>query len=273
MLKLRGHHLLCIQGFQGQGYSRDFVENMASIIQELEENLGQPVELVASCDSICARCPWNRDGTCSIKGPNSEERLGLRDRRVLRAIGAREGAILTFREVQSRITGLLEEFGLESFCEGCRWLALCRSAEYRRVAREVRLVMKPVELNIKTKQRNEAVDITRSVAQAIMESGVTEGFCIVFVPHTTAAVTINENADPDVREDLLDFLSRVVPVTWPQNHVEGNSDAHVKSSLVGTSVTVIISSGRPLLGTWQGIYFLEFDGPRERRVMVKIIGS
>jgi secondary thiamine-phosphate synthase enzyme len=125
-------------------------------------------------------------------------------------------------------------------------------------------------LDIKTNAREEMVDLTPKIEAAVAASGVENGLCTVFIPHTTAGVTINENADPDVREDLLAALRRTVPDGVPYRHGEGNSPAHVKASLVGSSVTVIIEGGRLRLGTWQGIQFCEFDGPRARKVWVKV---
>jgi secondary thiamine-phosphate synthase enzyme len=115
------------------------------------------------------------------------------------------------------------------------------------------------------------LDITRQVQDKITQSGVDKGICIVFVPHTTAAVTINENADPDVQIDFMKEINKIVP--WEDNyrHCEGNSSAHLKASLMGFSETIIIDRGRLLLGTWQGIYFLEYDGSRTRTVYVKIM--
>jgi len=126
-------------------------------------------------------------------------------------------------------------------------------------------------LDIRTNAREEMVDLTPEIEAAVAASGVENGLCTVFVPHTTAGVTINENADPDVREDLLAALRRAIPDGLPYRHGEGNSPAHVKASLVGSSVTVIVEGGRLRLGTWQGIQFCEFDGPRARRVWITII--
>ncbi|HAE51875.1 MAG TPA: hypothetical protein DCG30_01290 [Ruminococcus sp.] len=117
------------------------------------------------------------------------------------------------------------------------------------------------------------VDVTNEVKAAIRESGVNEGICVVFCPHTTAAITINENADPDVKTDFVEGMNNSFPDLTIFKHAEGNSDAHIKSSSVGASETVIIRGGKPLLGTWQGIYFCEFDGPRNRKFFVKIIGG
>jgi len=126
-------------------------------------------------------------------------------------------------------------------------------------------------IDVRTTGRDEMVDITARVAEAVAESGVRDGVATVYVPHTTAGVTINENADPSVVADLLAALDRAVP--WRQafyRHGEGNSAAHVKSSMVGCSAQVLIRDGRPVLGTWQGIYFCEFDGPRSRKAIVAV---
>ena len=124
-----------------------------------------------------------------------------------------------------------------------------------------------------TRSRNEIIDITAQVARVVRESGVADGLCVVFVPHTTAAVTINENADEDVRHDVLKSLAELVPEHEPYyRHNEGNTDSHVKTALVGPSVTVIVEGGRLVLGTWQGIQFCEFDGPRTRTVHIKVLG-
>lgn len=121
--------------------------------------------------------------------------------------------------------------------------------------------------------RNELIDITPHVVEMVKKSGVLNGVVYLCCLHTTAGITINEGADPDVRRDISRFFEQLVPVDAPFDHSEGNSDAHVKSSLVGVSVTVLISGGRLLLGTWQAIYFCEFDGPRTRKVAVKIIAD
>jgi secondary thiamine-phosphate synthase enzyme len=117
------------------------------------------------------------------------------------------------------------------------------------------------------------VDITAEVTEAISESGVNEGICVVYCPHTTAAITINENADPDVKTDFISGFDKVFPDFESFRHAEGNSDAHIKSSAVGASETIIVTGGRPLLGTWQGVYFCEFDGPRNRKFYVKVMGD
>ncbi|MCE5279516.1 MAG: secondary thiamine-phosphate synthase enzyme YjbQ [Planctomycetaceae bacterium] len=134
--------------------------------------------------------------------------------------------------------------------------------------------MKTAQFDVKTADRNHMLDITDRVARVVADSGVKSGSVLVFVPHTTAGVTINENADPDVVHDMLAALDKAIP--WRQDfyqHGEGNSAAHVKSSLVGCSATIPIADGRMILGTWQAIYFCEFDGPRTRRVIVTVAGE
>ena len=128
--------------------------------------------------------------------------------------------------------------------------------------------MKRIE--VRTRKRCEMVDITRDVQQCVRESGVLEGLVCVFVPHTTAGVSINENADPDVKRDVMFALERAVPNSGFA-HMEGNSDAHTKAQMTGFSLTVIVEGGRLMLGTWQSIYFCEFDGPRQRQVFVKVL--
>jgi len=123
-------------------------------------------------------------------------------------------------------------------------------------------------LTVATGSRVEMIDITQEVAEAIRRENVSEGLAVVFVPHTTAAVTINENADPDVVRDIIAETNKIVPFEDRYAHSEGNSAAHIKSCLVGPSLTLIVSGGRPVLGTWQAIYFCEFDGPRRRKVLV-----
>ena len=129
------------------------------------------------------------------------------------------------------------------------------------------------QLEIRTVGRDCLVDITAQVQGLLARSGVREGVCTVYVPHTTAGVTINENADPTVRTDLLQALDQIVP--WRNNyeHSEGNSAAHVKASLMGASLSVLVLGGRLRLGTWQGIYLAEFDGPRTRQVWVKVVAG
>lgn len=129
------------------------------------------------------------------------------------------------------------------------------------------------EFALKTPARECLVDITGKVAEVVAGSGVREGLCTVYVPHTTAGVTINESADPDVCRDIVAFLGELVPRRWQFRHGEGNSDAHVKSSLLGSSAQVPVASGRLALGTWQGIFFAEFDGPRTRRVQVVVVAG
>ena len=130
------------------------------------------------------------------------------------------------------------------------------------------------EITLKTTGRNQFIDITRQVESVVIQSGVKSGICVVYAPHTTAGITINENADPTVRKDIINTLEKLVPWREPfYEHAEGNSAAHVKSSLIGCSQTVIVENGKLLLGTWQGIYFCEFDGPRTRRVFVKVIAE
>jgi secondary thiamine-phosphate synthase enzyme len=124
---------------------------------------------------------------------------------------------------------------------------------------------------VRTTTHTEFIDITRSVQQAAEKTGVEDGICIVFVPHTTAAVTINENADPSVPQDIVIELNKIVPFEDRYHHREGNSAAHIKASLLGCSQTVFIESGKLVLGTWQGIFFCEFDGPRNRKVYVKVV--
>ncbi|HUS47345.1 MAG TPA: secondary thiamine-phosphate synthase enzyme YjbQ [Phycisphaerae bacterium] len=134
--------------------------------------------------------------------------------------------------------------------------------------------MKTTSFDVRTHSRSEMIDITSQVATAVGKAGVGEGAVTVYVPHTTAGVTINENADPDVVHDILAALDAAVP--WRQSfyqHTEGNSAAHVKSSMVGCSRTIPISGGRMTLGTWQAVFFCEFDGPRTRRVVVTVIGE
>ena len=125
---------------------------------------------------------------------------------------------------------------------------------------------------VRTSQRCEMIDVTDRVQRIVRDAHVASGYAIVYVPHTTAAVTINENADPDVRQDLLRKLEELIPKSERYyQHGEGNSDSHVKTSLVGNSTLVLIENGRLVLGRWQGIYFCEFDGPRERDLLVKLI--
>jgi len=128
-------------------------------------------------------------------------------------------------------------------------------------------------LDIGTHARAEMIDISAKIKTIVSESGIREGFCYIFNPHTTAALTINENADPDVTRDMLVGLERFVPERGDYRHSEGNSDAHIKASLFGPSMQIMIEDGKLVLGTWQGIYFCEFDGPRRRRLRVRVVAQ
>ena len=123
-----------------------------------------------------------------------------------------------------------------------------------------------MEFKVKSGRRTQLIDITADVQAALHEAGIREGLCMIYVPHTTAAVTINENADPTVKSDILKIIDQVIPFEANYGHMEGNSAAHIKSTLVGASELVAVRSGRLQLGTWQGVFFCEFDGPRRRRV-------
>ena len=133
--------------------------------------------------------------------------------------------------------------------------------------------MEPITLQVKTSAHTQMLDITRQIQDAVTDSGVKSGICTIFIPHTTAAVTINENADPDVVRDFTMEINKIVPWEDGYHHMEGNSTAHLKSSMIGFSEQVIIEDGRLVLGVWQGIYFCEYDGPRTRKVIVKITGG
>jgi len=126
-------------------------------------------------------------------------------------------------------------------------------------------------INIATSKRCEFIDITSRIEKIVKASKTNSGICVIFCPHTTAGLTINENADPSVKKDIIEHLSELVSSGKNYHHLEGNSDAHIKSSLLGSSLNVIIDDGALVLGTWQGIYFCEFDGPRERQIYVKIL--
>jgi secondary thiamine-phosphate synthase enzyme len=128
----------------------------------------------------------------------------------------------------------------------------------------------PITISVKTHTRIDMVDITSSVQNEISKAGVTDGICVVYVPHTTAGMTINEGADPDVCQDMIKKFTDLVPPDAGYRHMEGNSDSHIKTSMIGSSVTVIVEGGRLVLGTWQKIFFCEFDGPRSRKVYVKV---
>jgi len=127
------------------------------------------------------------------------------------------------------------------------------------------------ELSVQTERRTQLLDVTAGVARLVRDSGVLTGVCHLYVPHTTAGVTINENADPDVALDIATALERIAPQSAEYRHGEGNADAHVKAALVGSSATIFISNGQLELGRWQGIFFCEFDGPRLRELRVKVV--
>ncbi|MHA2398600.1 MAG: secondary thiamine-phosphate synthase enzyme YjbQ [Promethearchaeota archaeon] len=133
------------------------------------------------------------------------------------------------------------------------------------------------EFRVKTPEREVLVDITHEISKIVKESNILEGSCRIFVPHTTAGITINENADPSVKRDIANFLGKLIPrgggLGYSYKHGEGNSDAHIKCTLTGHSVDIIIHEKRLMLGTWQGIMFAEYDGPRNRRVFVQLIGE
>lgn len=126
-------------------------------------------------------------------------------------------------------------------------------------------------IGVKTRSRTEFIDITSQVIEIVQKHGINEGMCYVYIPHTTAGVTINENADPSVQRDIIGDLNRLVPWNGNYAHMEGNSAAHIKSSIIGAHVSIPVSKGELALGTWQGIYFCEFDGPRQREAFVQII--
>ncbi len=126
-------------------------------------------------------------------------------------------------------------------------------------------------LTVKTNARNEMIDITSQIETFLRENGYKDGIVVVFVPHTTAAVTINENADPSVKRDILTYLSKLIPVNADFKHLEGNSDSHIKSTLVSPSISLLVENGSLVLGTWQSVFFCEFDGPRTRKVFLKFI--
>ena len=128
-------------------------------------------------------------------------------------------------------------------------------------------------LRVKTARRTQLVDVTEEVEQAVAKAGVESGVCYVYVPHTTAGVTINEHFDPDVATDLEGVFERLVPRSGPYRHSEGNSDSHAKAAMTGTSAMIFVESGKLVLGRWQGVFFWEFDGPRERKMWVKVVGD
>ena len=129
------------------------------------------------------------------------------------------------------------------------------------------------KLSVKTSKREDLIEISDRIRQIVKDSNIKEGVCRIFVPHTTAGITINENADPAVIEDIVEFLAKLIPKSSNFSHHEGNSDAHIKSSLTGTSLEILIHDYNIVLGTWQGIMFTEYDGPRNRTVYVQIQGE
>lgn len=129
------------------------------------------------------------------------------------------------------------------------------------------------EIKVNSRKKNEMIDITNNVQKMIEEDKVQNGFVIVYVPHTTAGITINEGADPSVQRDIIETLKNIIPENGDYKHSEGNSDAHIKASLIGSSVTVLIKNKKLVLGTWQSIFFFEGDGPRNRKVYLEVIGK
>lgn len=128
-----------------------------------------------------------------------------------------------------------------------------------------------MRITVRTRTQTEMIDITTRIQQQVTDSQVADGLCVVFVPHTTAAVTINENSDPAVSRDMLMVINKVVPWDEAYRHLEGNSPAHLKASIIGSSETIVVENGRLVLGTWQGIFFCEFDGPRTRNLEIRVI--
>ncbi|MFW6123651.1 MAG: secondary thiamine-phosphate synthase enzyme YjbQ [Acidobacteriota bacterium] len=126
-------------------------------------------------------------------------------------------------------------------------------------------------LQIETNQKEELIDMTSQIQEAVQSSGINNGVCVVYVPHTTAGVAINENADPSVKQDILMALRKMIPDSLPYTHAEGNSPSHVKASVIGSSVEILIKNTHLVLGTWQGIFFCEFDGPRQRKIHIQTI--
>ena len=129
------------------------------------------------------------------------------------------------------------------------------------------------EISVNTSSHTQFIDITSKVSEVLQKAGIKDGICTVFTPHTTSGITINENADPDVPRDIIKEMGKVIPLNDGYDHIEGNSAAHIKSSLFGCSETVIVRNGSLMLGTWQSVFFCEFDGPRNRKVWVEIIGK
>ena len=128
-----------------------------------------------------------------------------------------------------------------------------------------------MHITVKSKARIEFIDVTGMVEEAVKEAGIKDGICFLYIPHTTAGITINEGADPSVQRDIQNTLNRLAPQDMNYFHREGNADAHIKSTIVGTSVHVFIEGGKLLLGTWQSVFFCEFDGPRHRRIAIKFL--
>ena len=130
-----------------------------------------------------------------------------------------------------------------------------------------------IELPVETSKRNQFVDLTQEIQSAVEKSGVKNGLCVVYCPHTTAAVTINENADPSVQTDIISKLKKLVSEGEGYSHAEGNSDAHIKSAIIGNSRIVLVQGGKLVLGNWEGIFFCEFDGPRSRKLIVSVLSE
>jgi secondary thiamine-phosphate synthase enzyme len=129
------------------------------------------------------------------------------------------------------------------------------------------------ELSVSSKKREEMIDITAQIQNLVHEENTKEGYIIVYVPHTTAGITINEGADPSVQRDIIETIHRLIPETGDYHHEEGNSDAHIKASLLGSSITVLVNKGKLVLGTWQHIFFYEGDGPRQRKVYIHVVAQ
>lgn len=128
-------------------------------------------------------------------------------------------------------------------------------------------------INVKSRSRTEFIDITEKIQEVIKDAGITSGVCTLFIPHTTAGITINEGVDPSVQRDIQTFLNRLVPFDGDYHHREGNSSAHIKASIIGSSQNILIDEGKIVLGTWQSIFFCEFDGPRHRRVALRFVAN
>ena len=148
------------------------------------------------------------------------------------------------------------------------WPSHSRGEESSLTKKEVVMLK---EIAVQTNTQTQIIDITAQIQKVVRESGISEGLCCVFIPHTTAGVTINENADPSVKYDIIMELNKVIPLNDHYRHLEGNSTAHIKASIIGSSVNVPVENNNLLLGTWQGVCFCEFDGPRQRSVYVKIV--